>query len=215
MPSRRDRPEFLLSLVEGSPGSWQEAAGWRHGARGDLGRGQGPSPRGVSSEGGRGRTDSQKPSAQKKRDRGWGGCGIRYPASEKLEIIQLVEQSHLPVRRTLEKLGIPRATFYRWYDLYRTGGPEALEINRSPRPDRVGNRIPNMVREGIDTLTSGRQGFCPLRRRFMRPQRSHRSKNFAMRSETVDASTADQVALDVERVVNGRVDRNKALSRFG
>ena len=30
---------------------------------------------------------------------------MRYPASEKLEIIRLVEQSHLPVRRTLEKLG--------------------------------------------------------------------------------------------------------------
>ena len=26
---------------------------------------------------------------------------MRYPASEKLEIIRLVEQSHLPVRRTL------------------------------------------------------------------------------------------------------------------
>ena len=34
---------------------------------------------------------------------------MRYPASEKLEIIRLVEQSHLPVRRTLEKLGISRA----------------------------------------------------------------------------------------------------------
>jgi putative transposase len=41
---------------------------------------------------------------------------MRYPASEKLEIIRLVEQSHLPVRRTLAKLGIPRTTFYRWYD---------------------------------------------------------------------------------------------------
>ena len=38
---------------------------------------------------------------------------MRYPASEKLEIIRLVEQSHLPVRRALEKLGIARATFYR------------------------------------------------------------------------------------------------------
>ena len=27
---------------------------------------------------------------------------MRYSASEKLEIIRLVEQSHLPVRRTLE-----------------------------------------------------------------------------------------------------------------
>jgi hypothetical protein len=31
---------------------------------------------------------------------------MRYPASEKLEIIRRVEQSPLPVRRTLEKLGI-------------------------------------------------------------------------------------------------------------
>ena len=32
---------------------------------------------------------------------------MRYPASEKLEIIRLVEQSALPVRQTLTKLGIP------------------------------------------------------------------------------------------------------------
>tara|TARA_R110002167_G_C12299737_1_gene617033 strand:- start:11 stop:136 length:126 start_codon:yes stop_codon:yes gene_type:complete len=30
---------------------------------------------------------------------------MRYPAAEKLEIIRLVEQSHLPTRQTLEKLG--------------------------------------------------------------------------------------------------------------
>jgi putative transposase len=38
---------------------------------------------------------------------------MRYPASEKLEIIRLVEESALPVRRTLERIGIPHATFYR------------------------------------------------------------------------------------------------------
>jgi hypothetical protein len=37
---------------------------------------------------------------------------MRYPASEKAEIIKLVEQSHLPAKRTLDKLGVPRATFY-------------------------------------------------------------------------------------------------------
>jgi len=31
---------------------------------------------------------------------------MRYPASEKLEIIRLVEQSHLPAKCTLAKLGI-------------------------------------------------------------------------------------------------------------
>jgi transposase InsO family protein len=52
------------------------------------------------------------------------------------------------VRRTLEKIGIPHATFYRWYDLYHTGGPEALE-DQQPKPDRVWNRIPDDVRERI------------------------------------------------------------------
>ena len=36
---------------------------------------------------------------------------MKYPTSEKVKIIRLVEQSHLPVRRTLEMIGIPRATF--------------------------------------------------------------------------------------------------------
>ena len=48
---------------------------------------------------------------------------MRYPASEKLEIIRLVEKSYLLVKQTLDKLGIPRTTFYRWYDHYQTGGP--------------------------------------------------------------------------------------------
>ena len=47
---------------------------------------------------------------------------MRYPAAEKLEIIRLVEQSHLPVRRTLGQLGIPPATFYRWYERFQAGG---------------------------------------------------------------------------------------------
>jgi transposase-like protein len=74
---------------------------------------------------------------------------MRYPASEKLEIIRLVEQSHLPARRALQQIGIPRSTFYRWCYLYRTGGPEALD-DRSPRPDRVWNRIPRIVTLDLD-----------------------------------------------------------------
>lgn len=38
---------------------------------------------------------------------------MRYPASEKLEIIRTVEGSHLPTKMTLDTLGIPRTTFYR------------------------------------------------------------------------------------------------------
>src|SRR5690242_15287503 len=85
---------------------------------------------------------------------------MRYPASEKLEIIRLVEQSSLPVRRTLTKLGIPRATFYRWYDRYSGGGPEAL-TDRSPRPDRVWNRIPDEVRQRIIQLAIEQPALSP------------------------------------------------------
>src|SRR6266540_646197 len=85
---------------------------------------------------------------------------MRYPASEKLEIIRLVEESALPVRRTLEKIGIPRATFYRWYDLYQAGGPEALN-DRPPKPDRVWNRIPNDVRERIIRLALDEPAWSP------------------------------------------------------
>jgi putative transposase len=73
---------------------------------------------------------------------------MRYPASEKVEIIRLVEQSHLPVKQTLDKLSIPRSTFYRWYDLYQTGGVDALE-DKAPMPARVWNRIPDDIREQI------------------------------------------------------------------
>ena len=85
---------------------------------------------------------------------------MRYPAAEKAEIVRLVEQSHLPVRRTLEKLGIPRATFYRWYDLYQTGGPEALE-DRPSRPSRVWNRIPDEVREKVLQLALDEPELSP------------------------------------------------------
>ena len=47
---------------------------------------------------------------------------MRYPTSEKLEIIRLVERSHIGVRPTLAKLGIPKTTFYRWYDCYLAFG---------------------------------------------------------------------------------------------
>jgi putative transposase len=76
---------------------------------------------------------------------------MRYPASEKLEIIRLVEQSHLCAKATLAKLGIPRATFYRWYDRYVKGGPEAL-VDSSSRPDRAWNRIPDTIRAEIIDL---------------------------------------------------------------
>jgi transposase-like protein len=36
---------------------------------------------------------------------------MRYTASEKMEIIRLVEQSNLSVRQTLNRLGMGKSTF--------------------------------------------------------------------------------------------------------
>ena len=67
---------------------------------------------------------------------------MRYSASEKFEIIELVEQSSLSIPRTLAPIGIPRSTFYDWYSRYQEGGIEALEDGK-PRPRRIWNKIPD------------------------------------------------------------------------
>ena len=61
---------------------------------------------------------------------------MKPSATDKVEIIRIVENSHLPARRTLEILGVPRSSFYRCYDRYQRGGPEAVE-DRPSRPDRI------------------------------------------------------------------------------
>ena len=71
---------------------------------------------------------------------------MRYPAPEKLEIIRLVEQSELPVRLTLAHLGIPRSTFYQWYNRYQEQGFDGLE-DRPSAPPKVWNRIPELRRD--------------------------------------------------------------------
>jgi len=85
---------------------------------------------------------------------------MRYPAAEKLEIIRLVEGSPLPVRHTLTKLGIPRATFYRWCDQYHQGGSDAL-ADRVPRAERVWNRIPQAVRDSVIELALDEPALSP------------------------------------------------------
>jgi transposase InsO family protein len=85
---------------------------------------------------------------------------MRYPASEKLEIIELVERSHLPAKQTLDMLGIARTTFYRWYERYRLDGEKALQ-DKAPLPARVWNRIPDTVRDRLITLALDRPELSP------------------------------------------------------
>jgi len=76
---------------------------------------------------------------------------MRYVASEKLEIIRLVEQSHLSARLTLAKLGILCTTFYSRYDRYLQRGEASLQ-DQSPKPRHVWNRIPDVVRRKVVNL---------------------------------------------------------------
>jgi putative transposase len=64
------------------------------------------------------------------------------------------------VCKTLAKIGIPKSTFYSWYDRYAAGGLDALEDHR-PKPRRVWNRIPDEVREKIVELALDEPEFSP------------------------------------------------------
>ena len=66
---------------------------------------------------------------------------MRLSASEKEEIILLVERSELGVNRTLKQLGIPKTTFYKWYNVYTEKGLVGLE-NKNPGSRRQWNSIP-------------------------------------------------------------------------
>ena len=48
----------------------------------------------------------------------------------------------------------------RWYDLYQTAGPEALE-DKTPRPERVWNRIPDKVRGQLVQLALDEPELSP------------------------------------------------------
>jgi transposase InsO family protein len=86
---------------------------------------------------------------------------MRYPASEKLEIIRIVERSHLPVKQTLAKIGVSRPTFYRWYDLYRRFGETGLEDRRAGPKRPAWNRIPDDVRGEVINMALDKPDLSP------------------------------------------------------
>jgi len=85
---------------------------------------------------------------------------MRYPACEKREIIKMVEKSHLSARQTLDRIGIPRATFYRWYAKYQAGGEDEL-ADRTSAPRRVWNRIPAKVNDQVIDLALNETSLSP------------------------------------------------------
>ena len=85
---------------------------------------------------------------------------MRHTASEKLEIIALVEQSSLSVRRTLAQIGIPKSTFYGWYRRFVQGGLDGLEDQR-PQPAKAWNKIPDQTAEQIVELALAEPTLSP------------------------------------------------------
>ncbi|MFC3194158.1 IS3 family transposase [Marinicella sediminis] len=65
---------------------------------------------------------------------------VRYSASEKYELIQLVQDSDLSVRQTLKRLSINRSTFYGWLERYVKDGLAGL-FDKPAKPGHVWNKI--------------------------------------------------------------------------
>ena len=85
---------------------------------------------------------------------------MRYPASEKYEIIRLVEDSSLSIRQTLRRLDIHRSTFYNWLQRYQDNGVDGLE-DRKPTPTVVWNQIPLDHRAAIIELALDKPELSP------------------------------------------------------
>jgi putative transposase len=70
---------------------------------------------------------------------------MRYSPTEKFEIIRIVEDSELSVRRTLKELGIHCSTFYNWYRRFLEDGVKGLGP-KQPKARTFWNKIPEEVK---------------------------------------------------------------------
>jgi len=85
---------------------------------------------------------------------------VRRSASEKMEIIRLVDGADLPVRAVLRHLGVPPSTFYGWYRRYEAEGFDGLhDLKRVPQP--TWNAIPNRRRDEILDLALEKTELSP------------------------------------------------------
>jgi len=73
---------------------------------------------------------------------------MRINASEKMEIIRMVEKSEVGVTRTLREFGISKSTFYTWYKRYSEKGLDGLAPGKRQQ-DRVWNKIPQQEKNRV------------------------------------------------------------------
>jgi len=77
-----------------------------------------------------------------------------------MEIIRLVEGTDLPVRVTLRQLGVPRSTFYGWYQRYAEEGFDGLH-DKKPAPRGRWNAIPEKIHNEVLALALERTDLSP------------------------------------------------------
>lgn len=73
---------------------------------------------------------------------------MRYSQAEKMEIIRVIEESQMSVKRTLQELQVNRSSFYEWYRRYQTQGYDGLAV-KPPHPRRFWNKIPDEEKEQV------------------------------------------------------------------
>ena len=85
---------------------------------------------------------------------------MRRSASEKMEIIRIVQDSELGVKQTLEELGISRSTFYVWYKHYLEDGFEGLKP-KSPNRKSFWNKIPEKEKKKVIEIALEKEDLSP------------------------------------------------------
>ena len=85
---------------------------------------------------------------------------MRHSASEKYEMIRLVEGSNLSIQQMLRRLDIHRSNFYHWLQRYQDNGVDGLE-DRKPAPTVAWNQIPLDHRDAIIELALDKPELSP------------------------------------------------------
>ena len=67
---------------------------------------------------------------------------MRLSASEKYEIIQMVDKSEIGVNKTLKEIGVNKSTFFKWYKAYCEKGIEGLQPHKRASSRQQWNTIP-------------------------------------------------------------------------
>jgi len=77
-----------------------------------------------------------------------------------MEIIRIVEDSQLSVKRTLQELGISRSTFYEWYHRYSKNGYDGLK-QRSKEQKVFWNKVPDKERQKVVETALDKEDLSP------------------------------------------------------